>query len=111
VSSPYSSPTSLQVISPPPIKVLNTDIDECNIVHFSRTWNPTKRALETIGTAVQSKAKKPKSKQVSSCCVYLPLLSCLFLSLIDLGLWFRVHVDHQVNYLHTCIFQYMADLN
>ncbi|KAJ7734056.1 hypothetical protein B0H14DRAFT_3614314 [Mycena olivaceomarginata] len=58
VSSPYSSPTALQVISPAPIEVLNTDVDERNIVHFSRARSPTKCALETVGTVVQSKAKK-----------------------------------------------------
>ncbi|KAJ7853077.1 hypothetical protein B0H14DRAFT_3655800 [Mycena olivaceomarginata] len=57
VSSPYSSPAALQVISPP-IEVLNADVDERNIVHFSRTRNPTKHALETVGTTVQSKAKE-----------------------------------------------------
>ncbi|KAJ7821304.1 hypothetical protein B0H14DRAFT_3733983 [Mycena olivaceomarginata] len=36
----------------------NADVDERNIVHFSRTRNPTKRALETVGTTVQSKAKE-----------------------------------------------------
>jgi hypothetical protein len=55
---PYSSPAALQVISPPPIEFLNTDIDERNFFHFSRALNPTKCALETVGTAVQSKAKK-----------------------------------------------------
>ncbi|KAJ7851544.1 hypothetical protein B0H14DRAFT_2581404 [Mycena olivaceomarginata] len=45
VSSPYSSPAALQVISPPPIEVLNADIDERNIVHFSRALNPTKRIV------------------------------------------------------------------
>jgi hypothetical protein len=71
VSSPYSSPAALQVISLPPIEVLNADVDEHNIVHFSHTRNPTKHALETVGTAVQSKAKKPKSKRVSSCVVFI----------------------------------------
>ncbi|KAJ7310662.1 hypothetical protein DFH08DRAFT_823041 [Mycena albidolilacea] len=61
--SPYSSPAALQAISPPPIEVLNADIDGHNIVHFSCTRNPTDRVLETVGTAVQSKAKKPKSKR------------------------------------------------
>jgi hypothetical protein len=34
MSSPYLSPAALQVISPPPIEVLNADVDEHNIVHF-----------------------------------------------------------------------------
>ncbi|KAJ7809290.1 hypothetical protein B0H14DRAFT_3759973 [Mycena olivaceomarginata] len=61
--SPYSSPAALQAISPPPIEVLNADIDGHNIVHFSCTRNPTDRVLETVGTVVQNKAKKPKSKR------------------------------------------------
>jgi hypothetical protein len=70
-SSPYSSPAALQVIWPPSIEVLNADIDERKIVHFSRALNPTKRASETVGIAVQSKAKKPKSKRVNSCVVFI----------------------------------------
>jgi hypothetical protein len=58
VSFPYSSPAALQVISPPPIEVLNANVDEHNIVHFSPTRSPTKFVLETVGTAAQSKAKK-----------------------------------------------------
>ncbi|KAJ7810075.1 hypothetical protein B0H14DRAFT_3757982 [Mycena olivaceomarginata] len=56
-SSPFSFPAALQVISPPPHRGLECDVDERNILHFSRT-HPTKRALETVGTAVQSRAKK-----------------------------------------------------
>jgi hypothetical protein len=48
-----------------------SDVDERNIVHFSCTRNPTKHELETVGTAVQSKSKKPKSKRVSSCVVFI----------------------------------------
>jgi hypothetical protein len=101
VSSPYSFPAASQVISPPPIEALNADVDERNIVHSPRTRNPTKRALETVGTAVQSRAKKPRSKRVSSCVVFV--YRCLFAysSLGDLQLWFGVH---QMNYLRTCIF-------
>ncbi|KAJ7866263.1 hypothetical protein B0H14DRAFT_3442534 [Mycena olivaceomarginata] len=57
VLSPYSSPAALQVISPPPIEVLNADVDERNIVRFLCTRNPTKHALETVGTAAKQGKK------------------------------------------------------
>ncbi|KAJ7810463.1 hypothetical protein B0H14DRAFT_3151247 [Mycena olivaceomarginata] len=66
VLSPYSSPAALQVISPPPIEALNVDVDEHNIVHFSRIRNLTKCALETVGTAIRSREKKPRSKRMES---------------------------------------------
>jgi hypothetical protein len=108
-SSPSSSPAALQVISPPPIEALNGDTDEHNIVHFSRIRNPTERALETVGTAVQIRVKKPRSKRVSSCVVFIYRCYFAYSSLSDLRLWFGVHIDHQMNYLRTCIFFIIID--
>jgi hypothetical protein len=81
--SPYSSPAALQVISPPPIEALNADVDERNIAHFSCIRNLTKHALETVGTAVQSRGKKPRSKQVSSCVVFVYCYLFAYSSLSD----------------------------
>jgi hypothetical protein len=101
-SSPYSSPAALQVISPPPIEALNANVDEHNIVHFSCIRNPTKHALETVGTAVRSRAKKLR-KRVSSC-VFVYCCLFAYFPLSDLRLCFGVHVNHQMNYLCTYIF-------
>jgi hypothetical protein len=81
-------------------EALNADVDEHNIAHFSCIRNLTKHALETVGTAVQSREKKPRSKQVSSCVVFVYRYLFAYSSLSNLQLWFGVHVDHQMNYLH-----------